>query len=99
MNTQQDTRDGAVPLGSPERCELTELIKTQCGHCRGPKRPRFVEPLFDPPAIDEYHEEEIISSFPARYSGWCARCCGKIQPGDWVSRTTGNSYLCSECAP
>lgn len=87
-----DTRDGIVPMNSPQRCELTELIKTQCAHCR-PRAPRFREPLFDDP-----FEHDVVATFVAQYSGRCEECDGLFEVGDWISRTGTGDYLCRDCA-
>jgi hypothetical protein len=89
------TRDGVTPMDSEERCELTELIKAQCAHCRTPPRPRFVEALFDTPGNDD--EDAVVAIFTARFDGRCARCDGFFYSGDWISRTAAGNYWCPEC--
>lgn len=88
-----DTRDAHVPMDSPERCQLTELIKSQCAHCR-PPAPTFTEALF---VTSNDDEDAIIATFPARWDGRCAQCDSFFESGDWVSRTRTGNYLCSEC--
>lgn len=88
------TLDGCIPMDSPERCGLTELVKDQCAHCR-PPRPEFTEALFDTPREDD---DAIVATFPARFGGRCAECDGFFESGDWISRTGSGDYLCSDCA-
>lgn len=90
-----DTRGMMIDMDSDERCDLTELITTQCAHCRAPVRhPRFIEALFDTPGDDD---DTIVATFPAQYSGRCADCDSRFSGGDWISRTAGGDYLCSGC--
>jgi hypothetical protein len=93
MSVDMDIHDGTVPMGSPERCELTELIKSQCAHCR-PQAPRFREALFDDPFSDD-----DTATFQARYSGRCEQCDGLFEVGDWIARTGDSDYLCQDCTP
>lgn len=89
MNIHDDT----VPLDSPERCALTELIKTQCAHCR-PKPPPFQPAQFDDPG-DDY--DAASTTFQAKYSGRCELCDGLFHVGDWISRTSDGDYICCDC--
>lgn len=88
-----------IPMDSPERCERTELIKTQCGHCQ-PARTQFVEVAapeflgFDMPGGDD---DTIVATFPARFGGRCGRCDGFFDAGDWIARTSSGDYLCPDC--
>ena len=87
-----DARDGYVPMGSPERCERTELIKSQCAHCRPPE-PMFLEALFDAP------DDAGTVTFPAGFAGRCEECDGFFDTGDMICRTADGTYICDECAP
>lgn len=69
---------------SQERCEVTDLPKNQCAHCRS--KPRSY--AWPPGAW-----------FLARYSGECAGCGDEIQPGDSI-RPDGEGvggYFCKDC--
>lgn len=85
------TRDDRIPMDSPERCPHTELIKTQCAHCRVPPPPEFVEAPFDAPG------DNIAVTFRARYAGQCIECDGFFECDDWISRTATGDYVCMEC--
>jgi hypothetical protein len=67
-----------------ERCELTELIKDQCGHCR-PK---------PPPAPRE--NTGYGPWFPANFPGWCSGCGGEFGTGDEI-RSDGCGEWLAEC--
>lgn len=54
-----------------DRCELTELLRAECAHCRKQDLPK-------PPPLDW---------FPARYDGWCALCRKPIEVGDEIAST------------
>lgn len=87
-----------VPMDSDERCFLTELIKTQCAHCRQPSRPVFAEALFTTPDSDD-EDNDVVATFHARYPGWCAACERAIHEGDWIARLGSGAYVCDGCAP
>ena len=90
-----DARHDIVPMDSPERCPRTELIRTQCAHCRPPQL-TFVEALFDPPGDED---DVITATFPAQFGGRCMQCDGFFESGEWISRTGTGDYMCSDCAP
>lgn len=81
-----------VPLDSSERCPLTELIKTQCAHCRPPAAPVFAHALFDSPG-----DTGPGPIFAAQYAGRCGRCDGFFEEHDWICRTGTGDYICEEC--
>lgn len=74
-----------IPMDSSERCPLTELIKSQCAHCRRrPHAPMFMEA--PPPE-------------PTPAFGWaCAACETPFEEGDEIFRTAHGARLCTDCA-
>jgi hypothetical protein len=83
-------------MDNPERCPLTELIKSQCAHCRvPPPLPSFAEAPFDIPGDEE---DAVVAIFPAQFEGGrCALCDGYFDCGDMISRTASGEYWCAEC--
>lgn len=72
-------RAAADPAPSTERCELMELPKDQCAHCR-PTPPR-------PTTVDG--KPRIIT---ASYPGKCAGCHRPFQPGATIERLEGGGF-------
>ncbi|MFC9874838.1 hypothetical protein [Nocardia salmonicida] len=54
-----------------EHCELNDMPKAWCGHCKQQDLPK-------PPPLDW---------FPAKYDGRCAECSRPIEVGDDIART------------
>jgi hypothetical protein len=65
-----------------ERCDYSDLIKTECAHCKGYKEP--------PPPIVEG------PSFVAQYDGFCHECGDRILPGEKIKRS-GENYSHANC--
>lgn len=66
-----------------ERCDITELLVTECAHCRK---------LPDPPE----QRGERGPWFTARYVGDCS--CGTVFiPGDQIRADGEGGYLCDVC--
>lgn len=62
---------------SEERCELTELLVSQCGHCRRPSQRLRSQGAASHPVVE----------FDAAFRGACAAECGNgILPGQWIVR-------------
>jgi hypothetical protein len=69
------------------RCEITELITTQCAHCRGIPDPK--------------PERTLGRPFVAAYAGKCRECADYYEAGDRIRRVCdedGDGYLCPVCA-
>lgn len=69
---------------APEpRCERTELLVSQCAHCR----PAPPKPVY-----------EIAYRFEAAYDGTCGVCEEPIEAGENIGRIDGeNLYACPSC--
>lgn len=68
------------------RCDLTDLIASQCGHCRG----------HDQPSVAGL---TIVHRFAARFPGPCANCeTGRIHEDDLIGKTEDGEYVCEACA-
>lgn len=68
-----------------QRCELTDLITTQCAHCRG---------------IDLSPELTIVRHVRAGRRRECATGCDQpINPRQRAAVTAAGQYLHEECAP
>lgn len=66
------------------RCDLTDLIVDQCGHCR-------------PTPVAEPGDLVITNRFSARFPGACAACDGRIREDDRIGRTGDGEYVCEKC--
>lgn len=87
------------PVTDEKRCELTELYKTECAHCRTPRRaplPLFVEPTLNAVVDDD---DFVVATFSAQYPGRCIECGVYFPRGSWVSRTRDGEMLHQDCAP
>lgn len=97
MTAMRDRKEVSA-VDSEERCELTELIKTQCAHCRSPRRPsvpQFVEAVFaSTPDVDDV----VVATFQAQYPGKCADCGDYFPRGATISRTRAGDLLHVDCA-
>lgn len=69
-----------------ERCPVTDLIASQCAHCRQVP----VADLFDEPA------ERPGPWFQAFYAGECAGCCDTFGEGEQI-RADGHGGYLAEC--
>lgn len=65
------------------RCDLTDLIKDQCAHCRNVPDPT---PKRRP----------MATVFPASYSGDCAGCGSSFDEGEQI-RSDGEGGWLAEC--
>jgi hypothetical protein len=66
------------------RCELTDLLVSQCGHCRPPAEP-------PPPELD------VGPWFAAGYPGRCSLGEETIREGDRIRADGEGGYLCRAC--
>lgn len=68
-----------------ERCKLTELLTSECAHCRpkvAPERVRIIGRLIF-----------------ANYYSDCGECGEPIKPGDQIGRGAVDRYwICADCA-
>lgn len=74
-----------------EVCEITELTRQFCAHCKG---------LPDLPIVEERRDPPGNIAFPttARYPGRCRECDTHIVAGDRIV-LVGGSLICEVCAP
>ncbi|HEX2298726.1 MAG TPA: hypothetical protein VHH34_09445, partial [Pseudonocardiaceae bacterium] len=72
MNQPKSTVD--KPHATNERgeplCELTELVKLWCAHCRTSRRATLPES----PIPQDRDEMDVVAHFPARWPGICGQC-------------------------
>jgi len=59
-----------LPTGPVARCELTELLVSECAHCRG---------FEEEPVVSSRGQW-----FTATYSGRCSNCKTSFEPGDRI---------------
>lgn len=83
-----------------ERCELTELIKSQCAHCRGVGYSRDYGTSGGPETwpiepFDELDETRTTARFP----GTCPVCLEKVTVGEVIQRHTTESWRHADCSP
>jgi hypothetical protein len=83
-----------------ERCERTELIKSQCAHCLG-----HADPAVDvEPERRRFDRGAGGPTIDASYPGRCPECDEPIRVGDPITLTGGVSntatyWVCAGCAP
>jgi hypothetical protein len=81
--------------GPVDRCEVTELPKDGCAHCRpAPVRGQMALTV----------EQLVLAGppFQARFPGVCVGCRGAFEADDTIGRVTeadGGGYVCTECLP
>lgn len=69
-----------------ERCEISDLPKGQCAHCR----PR--------PQPDQAARARYGPWTEARFTGECAGPCGgEIRPGEMIRSDGEGGWLCQRC--
>lgn len=69
------------------RCELTELLVTDCAHCRGITEETLKPPKWSGPS----------SPIPAAYPGRCSGCGERITPGDLILSDKEGGWLGACC--
>lgn len=76
-----------------ERCPLTELISTQCAHCRKLPDPAadLLRDIFEEPA-----QRQTGPWFSARYEGRCSECGMAFEVGDPI-RPSGRGFVAPCC--
>ena len=85
--------DGGRPVA--ERCEITELLADQCGHCNGAEK-RAAEAERE--TFRSAAEPGVYGPwFTAQYIGECAGCSEKIERGDTIRADGDGAYLCEDC--
>jgi len=84
-----------------ERCERTDLIKTQCAHCLG-----HTDPVADALAAEAPRHYAVDLETPrttvAQYPGRCPQCAEAIHPGDTITLrgpVDARAWCCTECEP
>lgn len=76
-----------------ERCERTDLIKSQCSHCRGLDKPEVKYDRFTD------SDGKIQRGFRARFPGWCEFGDHPIEVDDVIqSHPESFSYVHVLCA-
>lgn len=63
---------------SDERCEISDLIKSQCGHCQGTDALVPAAQTSDKPLLGKVVE--------AKFQGWCGECPEPILIGDMIAK-------------
>ena len=89
---------------SEERCDLTELIKSQCAHCRGVGYNREYTITSGPetwpvePDEDVYFGDMRAGAY-ARFPGVCPVCGDKITVGEMIEKATDSTWKHRTCRP
>ncbi len=65
------------------RCEKTDLLESQCSHCRG---------------MDSLPTPRVITRFEAKYHSRCSLCDAAIERGDSAAYDADNDVICHDCA-
>jgi hypothetical protein len=71
-----------------DRCEITELLRDQCAHCRPKPEPS----LFALPS-----DSDVGPAIRSAYDGWCHACSESIDSGDMIRRTH-DGWVHEDCA-
>lgn len=71
---------------SEKRCERTDLLESDCAHCRGFEM-----------AAEFVSEGTVGKPFVASYPGRCAACEERFNAGEQIISNGQGSYLCEEC--
>jgi hypothetical protein len=79
-----------------ERCDFSDLLKDQCGHCHPerlpqPKVPQAVRARMGPERI------RYGPWFPAAFPSECDGCGGDIGEGDRIRSDGEGGWLCPDC--
>jgi hypothetical protein len=80
-----------------ERCERTELLVTDCAHCRGNDQ----TPNEQAAAERDQTRQRLASDprwFPAQYPGKCERCGEWFQPGALIRMDVSVGWIAECCA-
>lgn len=87
-----------------ERCERTDLIKTQCAHCLGHADPVADALEFEHLRLARYapdDERSVVIS--AKFPGSCTDCGEEIRVDDQITVVGGGGsprrWVCAGCAP
>lgn len=90
-------------MSGEERCELTELIKSQCEHCVAAARVKPVDPdavtatfNFRSPA-SRFLENSSGPWFPANYQGECSECGLHFYEGEIIQADGAGGWRLKEC--
>lgn len=76
--------------GLRERCDRTDLLVSDCDHCRRPKSP----PAPVTPGLEELDfgdQGDVGPVFTARYYSDCPECGNKVEPGDQARMVDGEA--------
>jgi hypothetical protein len=90
-----------------ERCELSDLPKDGCAHCRGLLPPPGQQPGPRSRSARGAAPRAAAPGEPqglpvqAGYGGWCSGCQSRIRKGEMIQRTAGGGWLggCCQRAP
>lgn len=78
-----------------DRCDFSDLLKDQCGHCQD--RERDAEASRDWRVRGKHHRDIRGPWFGARFPGECDGCGGAIEEGDQIRSDGEGGWLCSDC--
>jgi hypothetical protein len=79
-----------------ERCDFSDLLKDQCGHCHPERLP---QPQI-PQAVRNRMGPERSGYgpwFTAAFDGGCDGCGEQIEAGDEIRSDGEGGWLCSDC--
>lgn len=74
------------------RCEKTDLLVSQCAHCRPAPVVREV-PFGGVPKIGS----NVMIRFTAKFEGQCGECGTHLSAGGEIGRSVDGTYLCRDC--
>lgn len=81
-------------MSDADRCDFTDLLKDQCGHCRPERLPQphislAVRNRMSPPRFGPW--------ISARFDSECDGCGDQIEEGDQIRSNGEGGWICLEC--
>jgi len=87
-------------MSAVERCDFTDLLKDQCGHCRPVPLPKTYVPqavrgrMAPPPRSSVRYGPWFTARFDSECGGPCG---GEIEEGDQCRSDGEGGWLCEDC--
>jgi hypothetical protein len=82
-------------MSAEDRCEFSDLLKDQCGHCQD--RERKTEASSTWRVKGKHHRDPRGPWFEAAFDGGCDGCGEQIEAGDRIRSDGEGGWLCSDC--
>lgn len=76
--------------GDDQRCQKTDLLPSDCAHCRG---------LTLDPALIGADEVQVLRRYIALARGICPSCGHEYAKGEQLAEVAEGVRICERCAP